>query len=304
MQCTCYPLRKSLNFVKVERKFSHGKQGVGIKWWCINGGWKLKDSVSFTKKWWGNENEAMKITLVCLCPRADWVVPNIRTALLAVSPWDLALWPILFLCNERGWPPVLLSFHLPGHGTQENWTIILLMFPPHGSKRDRHFSHCPEVSAVSPPPFTVSPSRSLWSHATNISKAVSLSFCLSLGGESRLWLGAAAVLCPGLWQWGLSHFTLPPKHNQLCLWDVGTLLGLQPCKWLHTWSPLCLIKPFSSTPGKKTSNILLPPKLLCALDSLTLALLSLAFPLCKMGVQLCQFVEVYKLKVWHRCEYY
>lgn len=176
MQCTCYPLRKSLNFVKVERKFSHGKQGVGIKWWCINGGWKLKDSVSFTKKWWGNENEAMKITLVCLCPRADWVVPNIRTALLAVSPWDLALWPILFLCNERGWPPVLLSFHLPGHGTQENWTIILLMFPPHGSKRDRHFSHCPEVSAVSPPPFTVSPSRSLWSHATNISKAV----CLSL----------------------------------------------------------------------------------------------------------------------------
>lgn len=44
---------------------------------------------------------------------------------------------------------------------------------------------------------------------------------------------------------------LPPKHNQLCLQDTGTLLGLQPRKWLNTWSPLCLIKPFSSTPGKK-----------------------------------------------------
>lgn len=33
-------------------------------------------SVSFTKKWWGNENEAMKMTLVRLCPMADGVVPN------------------------------------------------------------------------------------------------------------------------------------------------------------------------------------------------------------------------------------
>lgn len=82
--------------------------------------------------------------------------------------------------------------------------------------------------------------------------------CPSLEGGSRQCLGAADVLCPGLWQWGL--FTLqaeplPPKHNQLCRWDTGTLLCLQPHKWLHTWRPLCLIKSFSSTPGKKPSNI-------------------------------------------------
>lgn len=160
---------------------------------------------------------------------------TIRTALLAVSPWYLALWSILFLCNERGWLPVLLSFHLPGHGTQENWTIILQMFPAQGREKDRHMSGkvsrlqssgilvfqllefkrtpkpclcslldqnlhvrgvCPasyslnvfshtvlEVSAVSPSPFTVSPSCSLWSYATNISEAVCLSalcFFLSL----------------------------------------------------------------------------------------------------------------------------
>lgn len=88
----------------------------------------------------------------------------------------------------------------------------------------------------------------------------------------------------------------PPKHNQPCLRDTGTLWGLQPCKCLHTPSPLCLIKAFSSTRGKKQviSVILLPPKLLCALESPVLALLSLTFPLCKTGVQLCQCFEVYK----------
>lgn len=166
------------------------------------------------------------------------------------------------------------------------------------------FSHTVlEVSAVSPSPFTVSPSCSLWSYATEISEAVCLSalcFCLSLWGGSRLWLGAADVLVPRAMAGGgftLQAKPLPPKHNQLCLQDTGTLLGLQPHKWLHTWSPLCLIKPFSSTPGKKNqviSDILLPPKLLCALESPMLALLSLTFPLCKMGVQLCQCVEVYK----------
>lgn len=128
-----YHSGKAQNFAKMERKFSHQKQGIDIKWWWINRGWKLKHGVSITKKWWceismGYENAAWYSS-------APWI--TMRTAVLAHLTWALALWCILFLCSDRCLASSSVIWHLPGHGNQ-NWTINLWILPVQGRNIDRY----------------------------------------------------------------------------------------------------------------------------------------------------------------------
>lgn len=55
----------------------------------------------------------------------------------------------------------------------------------------------------------------------------------------------------GLWQEGAAWHLLSPMHEARPAAPAGCVGTLQPYNWLHAWSPLWLIKPFSSTPEEK-----------------------------------------------------
>lgn len=71
--------------------------------------------------------QAMKMKLdIYLCTMDDRVAPNNEDCTVGPSnPGILPYGPFCFRVMIGAWLPVLLSFHLPGHGNQENWTVSL-----------------------------------------------------------------------------------------------------------------------------------------------------------------------------------
>ena len=135
---TCYPLRKSPKLCWDGKKVLTPKAGSWYK--VVMDKWRLeiKRECQPYKEMVGQKlSRLWKWSLIYLCTMDDGVAPNEDCAVGPSNPGILPYGPFCSRVMIRARLPVLLSFHLPEHGNQENWTINLWMFPVQGRNLDR-----------------------------------------------------------------------------------------------------------------------------------------------------------------------